>query len=111
MPSKLAPSSHKGSKFTHAEPESSSLLQRSIKTASKGSTDFHKASKHSKLNIGTHTSGNKLSLSVSSLPEPKKDIGGVTRNGNTSIARIRRLSEPKTSSSPYVSSANQEEMK
>ncbi|XVF28580.1 hypothetical protein REPUB_Repub15cG0042300 [Reevesia pubescens] len=103
LPSKLSPSSHKGSKFTDAEPGSSSPLQRSIRTASMGSTDSHKASKPSKLNTGTQSSGNRLSRSVSSLPEPKKDIGSVTPDTKASKARIRRLSEPKTSSSPHVS--------
>ncbi|XVE65818.1 hypothetical protein DITRI_Ditri08aG0029800 [Diplodiscus trichospermus] len=104
VPSKLSPNSHKGSKFTDAEPGSSSPLQRSIRTASVGSTDSHKASKPSKLNMGTPPSGNRLSRSVSSLPEPKKDIGGATPDAKASMARIRRLSEPKTSSSPHVSS-------
>ncbi|XP_007035156.2 PREDICTED: uncharacterized protein LOC18603243 isoform X1 [Theobroma cacao] len=104
LPSKLSPSSRKGSKFTDAEPGSSSPLRRSIRTASVGSTDSHKPSKPSKLNNGAHSSGNRLSQSVSSLPEPKKDIGDVTPDAKASMARIRRLSEPKTSSSPHVSS-------
>ena len=54
------------------------------------------------MNTGTHSCGNRLSLSVSSLPELKKDIGGVTPDAKGSMARIRRLSEPKTSSSPNV---------
>ncbi|XVF38482.1 hypothetical protein REPUB_Repub20aG0105900 [Reevesia pubescens] len=102
LPSKLSPSSHKGSKFTDAEPGMSSPLQRSIRTASVGSADSHKTS--SKLNTGTQSSGNRLSRSVSSLPEPKKEIGSVTPDAKASMARIRRLSEPKTSSSPHVSS-------
>ncbi|XP_022722369.1 COP1-interacting protein 7-like isoform X2 [Durio zibethinus] len=104
LPSKLSPSSYKGSKFTDAEPASSSPLQRSIRTASVGSADSHKASKPSKLNTGSHSSGNRSSWSVSSLGEPKKDNGGVTPDAKASTARIRRLSEPKTSSSPHVSS-------
>ena len=102
VPPKLSPSSHKGSKFTDAEPGTSSPLQRSIRTASVGSTDSHKASKPRKLNTGTHSSGNRLSWPVSSLPELKKDIGGVTPDAKGSMARIRRLSEPKTSSSANV---------
>ncbi|XWS13872.1 hypothetical protein CRYUN_Cryun36dG0076100 [Craigia yunnanensis] len=104
LQSKLSPSSHKGSKFTDAEPGPSSPLQRSIRAASVGSADSHKASKPSKLNTETHSSRNRLSRSVSSLPEPKKDIGLVTPDAKASMARIRRLSEPKTSSSPHVSS-------
>ncbi|XP_039000097.1 COP1-interacting protein 7-like isoform X2 [Hibiscus syriacus] len=104
LPSKLSPSSYKASKFTDGEPGPSSPLQRSIKPASVGSADSHKASKPSKLNTGTPSHGNRLSRSVSSLPETKKDIGGVTPDIKVSMARIRRLSEPKTSSSPLVSS-------
>nr|KJB38391.1 hypothetical protein B456_006G252900 [Gossypium raimondii] len=104
LPSKLSPSTHKGSKFTDGEPGPSSPLQRSIKPASVGSVYSHKASKPSKLNGGTPSRGNRLSRSVSSLLEPKKDIGGVTPDTKASMARIRRLSEPKTSSSPLVSS-------
>ncbi|XP_022740087.1 COP1-interacting protein 7-like [Durio zibethinus] len=104
VPSKLSPSSHKGSKFTDASPGLSSPLQRTVRTASVGSTDSHKASKPSKLNTGTHSSGKRLSRSVSALPELKKDFSGVTPNAKASMARIRRLSELKTSSSPYVSS-------
>ncbi|XVF62835.1 hypothetical protein PTKIN_Ptkin09bG0040500 [Pterospermum kingtungense] len=104
LPSKLSPISHKGSKFTDAEPGPSSPLQRSIKITSARSADSQKASKSSKLNTETHSSGNRLSRSVSSLPEPKKDNGVVTPDTKASMARIRRLSEPKTSSSPHVSS-------
>ncbi|GMI72052.1 hypothetical protein like AT5G43310 [Hibiscus trionum] len=104
LPSKLSPSSHKASKFTDGEPGPSSPLQRSIKPASVGLADSLKASKPSKLNTGTPSRGNRLSQSVSSLPEPKKDNGGVTPDTKASMARIRRLSEPKTSSSPLVSS-------
>ncbi|KAE8667989.1 COP1-interacting protein-related, putative isoform 3 [Hibiscus syriacus] len=104
LPSKLSPSSHKASKFTYGEPGPSSPLQRSIKPASVGSAGSHKVSKPSKLNTGTPSRGNRLSQSVSSLPEPKKDNGGVTPDTKTSMARIRRLSEPKTISSPLVSS-------
>ncbi|XP_038996100.1 uncharacterized protein LOC120120550 [Hibiscus syriacus] len=91
------------SKFTDGEPGASSPLQRSIKPASVGSADSHKASKPNKLNTGTPSHENRLSQSVSSLPKTK-DIGGVTPDIKVSMARIRRLSESKTSSSPLVSS-------
>ena len=39
-----------------------------------------------------------------SLPEPKKENSGVTADTKASMARIRRLSEPKMSSSHHVSS-------
>ncbi|PRQ36644.1 hypothetical protein RchiOBHm_Chr4g0393911 [Rosa chinensis] len=103
---KLSPSSHKGSKFSDSEPGSSSPLQRfPIKTASTGgSTDSQKTAKSSKLNTGSHTAGNRLSRSVSSLPEKKKENSGVTSDPKSSVARIRRLSEPKMPNSNLVSS-------
>ncbi|KAL4272657.1 hypothetical protein GQ457_13G026070 [Hibiscus cannabinus] len=111
LPSKLSPSSHKGSKFTDDEPGLSSPLQRSIRTPPVGSAASLKTPKPSKLNTGTHSSGNRLSKSAPSLPVPKKDIGSVTPDGRTSTARIRRLSDPKLNGSahvPLVKSRNSE---
>ncbi|XP_059632337.1 COP1-interacting protein 7 [Cornus florida] len=100
VPTKLSPSSHKGSKFSDSEPGLSSPLQRSnIRTASLGSGDTQKASKARKSSDGSHLPGNRLSKSVSSLSEPKKESSGVTPDSKASVARIRRLSEPKTISS------------
>ncbi|KAH9764311.1 COP1-interacting protein-like protein [Citrus sinensis] len=105
LPTKLSPSAKRSSKFSDSEPGSSSPLQRvPIRTGSAGSIDSHKASKPTKLNIGSHSGGNRLTRSVSSLPEPKKENAVVTPDTKVSMARIRRLSEPKMSSSQHVSS-------
>ncbi|KAF9673575.1 hypothetical protein SADUNF_Sadunf10G0038500 [Salix dunnii] len=106
LPIKLLPSSQRGSKFSDSEPGSSSPLQRfSIKTVSAGSGDSQKVSRSSKLSTGTtSTAGNRLSRSVSSLSEPKKENSGVTPDSKASVARIRRLSEPKISSRDHTSS-------
>lgn len=104
IPTKTSPSSHKGSKFSDSEPGSSSPLQRHpVRAASLGSNDLQKT-KHSKLNTGSQSAGNRLSQSVSSLSEAKKENAGDTK---ASMARIRRLSEPKMSSSHHVSSVKQ----
>eukprot|EP00257_Ricinus_communis_P021214 XP_015580644.1 COP1-interacting protein 7 isoform X1 [Ricinus communis] len=105
LPAKLSPSPHKGSKFSDSEPGSASPLQRfPVRTISAGSSGSLKASKPSKLSPGSHSAGNRLSRSVSSLPEPKKETGGTTPEAKASMARIRRLSEPKVSSSNRVTS-------
>ncbi|MED6113772.1 hypothetical protein PIB30_073984 [Stylosanthes scabra] len=103
---KQSPSSHKGSKFSDSEPALSSPLQRfPIKTASTGSSDYSKVSRTSKLNTGSQSSENKLSRSVSSLPESKLEKGEGTTDTKASMARIRRLSEPKMSTVHQTSSA------
>lgn len=105
LPTKLSPSAKRSSKFSDSEPGSSSPLQRlPVRTASAGSINSHKASKPTKLNTGSHSGGNRLTRSVSSLPEPKKENAVVTPDIKLSMARIRRLSEPKMSSSQHVSS-------
>ncbi|KAK4539216.1 hypothetical protein RGQ29_031939 [Quercus rubra] len=105
LPTKLSPGSHKVSKFSDSEPGSSSPLNRfPIKTASVGSSDSKKASKPGSLNARSHSAGNKLSHSVSSFPETKKENTSVTSDTKASMARIRRLSEPKMGSSHHVSS-------
>ncbi|TXG72345.1 hypothetical protein EZV62_000924 [Acer yangbiense] len=106
LPTKLSPSAHRSSKFSDSEPGSSSPLQRlPVRAASLGSSDFQKVSKPSKMNAGSHSGGNRISRSISSLPEPKKENSGVTPDAKVSMARIRRLSEPKISSSQHISSA------
>ncbi|KAK0608852.1 hypothetical protein LWI29_036980 [Acer saccharum] len=106
LPTKLSPSAHRSSKFSDSEPGSSSPLQRfPVRAASLGSSDFQKVSKPSKMNAGSHSGGNRISRSISSLPEPKKENSGVTPDAKVSMARIRRLSEPKLSSSQHISSA------
>ncbi|KAJ7954690.1 COP1-interacting protein-like protein [Quillaja saponaria] len=105
LPAKLSPISHRGSKFSDSEPGSSSPLQRfPSRTASMGSYDFQKASRPSKLNTGSHSPGNRISQSVSSLPEAKKEKGDGATDTKASMARIRRLSEPKMSSIHHNSS-------
>ncbi|KAL7177663.1 hypothetical protein ACSBR2_030928 [Camellia fascicularis] len=103
LPTKLALSSVKGTKFGDSEPGSSSPPQRSkIRTASTGSSESHKASKSNKSSNGSHLPGNRLTRPVSSLPEPRKENSDVTPDPKVPMARIQRLSEPKTVSSPYV---------
>ncbi|PON37703.1 COP1-interacting protein-like protein [Parasponia andersonii] len=105
VPTKTSPSSYKGTKFSDLEPGPSSPLQRyPVRTSSVGSADSQKTSKSSRLNVGSHLAGNRLSRSVTSLPELKKENNGVTGETKASVSRIRRLSEPKMSSSHHVSS-------
>ncbi|CAH2080474.1 unnamed protein product [Thlaspi arvense] len=102
---KLSVTSHRVSKFSDSEPGSSSPLQRSkLRTSSLGSSESRKVSKTSKSNNGNQVPGNRLTRSASSLPETRKESSCVTPDLKASKARIRRLSEPKTSSTPYVSS-------
>ncbi|XP_044487155.1 COP1-interacting protein 7-like [Mangifera indica] len=103
LPTKLSPSTHRGSKFSDSEPGPSSPLQRFPVKTSLGSSDSLKASK-ARTSLGSHSGGNRLTRSVSSLPEPKKVNTAVTPDTKVSMARLRRLSEPKLISSPYVSS-------
>lgn len=82
---KLSPGSHKGSKFSDVEPGSSSPLQRfSVRTPSKPSP----------LTASSSSAENRLTRSASSLPESKKE-NSVVPERKASLARIRRLSEPK----------------
>ncbi|KHN05080.1 COP1-interacting protein 7-like isoform X2 [Glycine soja] len=105
LPTKLSPSSHKGSKFCDSEPGESSPLQRfPVRTASVGSNDSLKASKTSRLISRSHLDNNKLSRSVSSLPESKLEKDDNTTDTKASMARIRRLSEPKISTTHQTSS-------
>lgn len=94
--------SHRGSKFSDSEPGSSSPLQRSKIRTTLGASDSKKASEISKSIDGSHM-GNRLNRSVSSLSEAKEEIGGVTPDSKASMARIRRLSEPKKINRPKVS--------
>lgn len=82
-----------------------SPLQRfPIRTVSAGSSDSLKGSKTNKLSTSSNSAGNRLSRSVSSLPEPKKENGSITPDAKASMARVRRLSEPKIINSNHVSS-------
>lgn len=90
LPVKVSSSSYKSSKFTDTEPGSNSHLQKlPVNIGSLESNDFGKASKPPR------SSG--LSHSASSLPEFKREI--VKQLGSSASERIRRLSEPKVSSS------------
>ncbi|XP_050216392.1 COP1-interacting protein 7 isoform X2 [Mercurialis annua] len=106
LPAKLSPTPLRGSKFSDSEPGSVSPLQRfPTRTVSAGPSDSLKSSKPSNLSNGIPSAGNRLSRSVSSLPKPKRENGGTTPEAKAaSMARIRRLSEPKISSSNHVTS-------
>ncbi|CAI9775993.1 unnamed protein product [Fraxinus pennsylvanica] len=104
LPSKLTPITNRGSKFSDSEPGSSSPLQRSKVRTSIGSSESQKASKASKVSERSQLAGNRLSRSVLSLSEPKRESNVVTLDSKASTARIRRLSEPKTISNHPVTS-------
>lgn len=99
LPTKFSPSSQKGSKFSDSDPGSLSPLQRF--SIGMGPNDSRRASKP-RSNSASRSAGNRLSQSVPSLPESKKE-NTVTPESKASMARIRRLSEPKISSSHHVS--------
>lgn len=105
LPAKLSPGSHKGSKFSDIDPGSSSPLKRSsIRSSLVVVSDSQEASKPSRLSTGSHSAGNRLSRIVSPLPEPKKENSSVIADSNASMARIRRLSEPKMGGSHHGTS-------
>ncbi|KAF9610155.1 hypothetical protein IFM89_020287 [Coptis chinensis] len=102
LPTKLSPNSHKASKFSDSGPGSSSPIQKlPIRTASMGSNESEKVSKPSRLSNSGRLAVNKLSRSVSSLPELKKDKDVTTPEPKVPTARTRRLSEPKTSTNRH----------
>lgn len=105
QPTKMSPNSQKGSKFSDSDPGPSSPLQGfPIRTASIGSNDSNKAVKPSRLNGGNHSASNRLSQSVPSLVKLKKENSDASNDKRVSMARIRRLSEPKMSNSNHASS-------
>ncbi|KAL3648768.1 hypothetical protein CASFOL_005171 [Castilleja foliolosa] len=95
FPAKLSPVSK--SKFSDAEPGTSSPLQRSKIRSSLGSREPFHASKGTKLSGVSHLAGNRLTRSSSSsLFEKKRESsGGRTPDSKASVFQIRRLSEPK----------------
>lgn len=99
LPAKSSPGTFRGSKFSDSEPGSLSPLQRTKIRTPLGSNGVQKGSKASKSADGSKLAGNKLSRSASSLSEPKKENNDVTPDSKASMARIRRLSEPKAISS------------
>lgn len=91
LPSKFSPISQKPSKFTDSEPGSSSPLQRS--KIRPNSTNSKKPVTTTKLTDGSNN--NRMTRSMSSLSETKKEVNSVTPDSKASMTRIRRLSEPK----------------
>ncbi|PUZ35952.1 hypothetical protein GQ55_9G001300 [Panicum hallii var. hallii] len=89
--SKVSPSTYKSSKFSDAEPASSSPL-RKVPAKTTPGTDPHpqKTAKASKL-IGNT---NAVSKSTSSLTDMKKEKSG---KAESSSERLKKLAEPKTS--------------
>ncbi|VFQ76847.1 unnamed protein product [Cuscuta campestris] len=98
LATKVSPNSVKGSKFSDAEPGSSSPLQISKRRTPIGSNDSQKASKSSRRSDG-NLANNRLTKSATSLSVSNKETSSVTPDSKTSRARFRRLSEPKTLSS------------
>ncbi|KAL3812457.1 hypothetical protein ACJIZ3_013725 [Penstemon smallii] len=102
LPAKHSPITNRGSKFSDSETGPSSPLQRSKVRTSLGSSELLKVSKVNKTHEGSHMAGNRLTRSSSSLSEMKRESAGVTPDSKATMARIRRLSEPKTISNPPV---------
>ncbi|CAL9124532.1 unnamed protein product [Musa textilis] len=93
IPAKTSPSPYKGSKFSDAEPVSSSPLQKlPYRTSSVGSNNLRKAIKSSRLNGSNHG----LTRSASSLPE-KKESSRLMQEAKADSLRLKRLSDPKSS--------------
>ncbi|VAI40847.1 unnamed protein product [Triticum turgidum subsp. durum] len=91
---KVSPSTHKSSKFTDAEPGSSSPLRKIVPArSSTPGSDPHKTAKASKLG---GDSSSAVSKSTSSLAEFKKEKSGRTES---SIERLKKLAEPKSNAS------------
>uniref|UniRef100_A0A7N0US26 COP1-interacting protein 7 n=2 Tax=Kalanchoe fedtschenkoi TaxID=63787 RepID=A0A7N0US26_KALFE len=102
--SKPSSLSLKGSKFSDSEPGFSSPLQGvSRRTLSLGAKDTPKASKPKSKDV-TPSSGNKVTRSLTSPSELKTGEGMFTPEHKLSMARIRRLSEPRRGTN-HVSSA------
>ncbi|XP_019181523.1 PREDICTED: uncharacterized protein LOC109176520 isoform X2 [Ipomoea nil] len=103
LPRKLSPTPVRGSKFSDSEPGSSSPLQRSKIRTPLVSTNPQKAPKTSKSSDG-RLENNRLTKPATSLFDPNKESSNsVTPDSKASIARLRRLSEPKTINWPVAS--------
>lgn len=99
LPTKLSPNSHSGSKSTDSKAGSSSPIRRfPIRTTFMTTTDSKKSINSSRLN------SNGLTRSVSSLSELKKEKDSISSEPKLSMARTRRLSEPKTSTINHTTS-------
>lgn len=90
---KPSPSPYKGSKLSDAEPFSSPSRKLPARTSSNGSSDPPKATKSIRLN----GNDNGLTRSASALSEVKKGNGLISEAKSESL-RIKRLSDPKNSS-------------
>ncbi|GAB2210187.1 hypothetical protein Droror1_Dr00015447 [Drosera rotundifolia] len=102
QPAKPSPSSDKGSKFSDTKPGPSSPLQRStIRSTSKGSTNSRESPKPGRLS--NNSVGSKVSRSASSLFERKDESARLAPDSKATMARIRRLSEPKSIKYPSAS--------
>lgn len=105
IPNKLSPSP-KPSKFTDAGQSSSSSLHRSSKrTVQAGTNQSEKLLRATRLSTVKQSGGTRLSRLVPSLNEELKDSSNIKPDAKTSMARIRRLSEPKMTSrgvAPFV---------
>ncbi|RZS05510.1 hypothetical protein BHM03_00036046 [Ensete ventricosum] len=98
---KPSPSLYRGSKFSDAEPISSSPLQKlPIRNSSNGYIDSQKATKSSRVNGSNHG----LTRSASSLPEVRKESNGLMPEAKTDYIRMKRLSDPKSSNTHCASS-------
>ncbi|RWW12356.1 hypothetical protein GW17_00023980 [Ensete ventricosum] len=102
---KPSPSLYRGSKFSDAEPISSSPLQKlPIRNSSNGYIDSQKATKSSRVNGSNHG----LTRSASSLPEVRKESNGLMpeakTEAKTDYIRMKRLSDPKSSNTHCASS-------
>ncbi|KAL6638319.1 hypothetical protein ACP70R_025891 [Stipagrostis hirtigluma subsp. patula] len=88
---KISPSNYKSSKFSDAEPASSSPLRKFPAKTTTG-TDTQKIAKVNKVSNNTTV----VSKSTSSLTEMKKEKNGRTES---SSERLKKLAEPKTNAS------------
>ncbi|XP_074572335.1 COP1-interacting protein 7-like isoform X2 [Curcuma longa] len=94
LATKPSPSPYKGSKFSDAEAASSPLRKLAPQTSSNGFSDPQKATKSGKLN----GNNNGLTRSTSALPEVKKESNRLISEAKTESLRMKRLSDPKSSS-------------
>ncbi|KAK6929758.1 hypothetical protein RJ641_003852 [Dillenia turbinata] len=103
LPTKLSPSSHRGSKFSDSKPGALSPLQRAfLSRMGSGGSNESKSSKFIRKISGSQLDGKRLTPLVSSLPDPKTENKNVTPDPKASMARLKRLSEPKSSSTHHV---------
>ncbi|WOL16743.1 hypothetical protein Cni_G25531 [Canna indica] len=101
LATRSSPSPYKGSKFSDAEPASSSPLRKlPARTSLNGSSDTPKVTKSSISDGNNHG----LTRSTSSLPDSKKERNGLLSEAKTDSPRMKRHSDPKNSSNQRASS-------